>query len=339
MIIDVHGHLVPPDLLVTIRKESGRFPSLRLVEDGAGLAIAFAGGKPSRLDHEGAERRHRPPRLDEPREHRPPGQRRLAGLVRLRAASGRRRGMVPAVQRCSARRRQGRAALRAARKRAAAGRRARCHGAQGGDGGRLPGRHDLDPAARHRQRARRRRPRPVLGGGGRDRCRHPHSPELRRRRFARERLRPRQRRRPYQRRHRRDGAAPLQRPRHALPQRPHLRAHGRRRPAVPARPPHPQRQDHARGRRPGRRARPHLHRHYPARPAGAAICRGDDRRRSCDDGLRRAVPDRRRSAREDHRGRRACRPIRWRRSPAAWPASCSGSDDRRWTSLRVSAAC
>src|SRR3954469_3088694 len=48
MIIDVHGHLVPPDLLATIRKESSRFASLRLVEDGAGLALAFAGGKPSR---------------------------------------------------------------------------------------------------------------------------------------------------------------------------------------------------------------------------------------------------------------------------------------------------
>jgi aminocarboxymuconate-semialdehyde decarboxylase len=48
MIIDVHGHLVPPDLLAAIRKERGRFPSLRLVEDGGGLALAFAGGKPSR---------------------------------------------------------------------------------------------------------------------------------------------------------------------------------------------------------------------------------------------------------------------------------------------------
>src|SRR5499433_1551965 len=48
MIIDVHGHLVPPDLLAAIRKESGRFPSLRLIEDGTSLAIAFAGGKPSR---------------------------------------------------------------------------------------------------------------------------------------------------------------------------------------------------------------------------------------------------------------------------------------------------
>src|SRR5258708_23880272 len=48
MIIDVHGHVVPRDLIAGIRKESGRFASLRLVEDGAGLAIAFAGGKPSR---------------------------------------------------------------------------------------------------------------------------------------------------------------------------------------------------------------------------------------------------------------------------------------------------
>jgi aminocarboxymuconate-semialdehyde decarboxylase len=48
MIIDVHGHLVPPDLLAAIRKVRGRFPSLRLIEEGGGLAIAFAGGKPSR---------------------------------------------------------------------------------------------------------------------------------------------------------------------------------------------------------------------------------------------------------------------------------------------------
>src|SRR5262245_64228777 len=48
MIIDVHGHLVPPDLLAAIRKERARFPSLRLIEDGGSLALAFAGGKPSR---------------------------------------------------------------------------------------------------------------------------------------------------------------------------------------------------------------------------------------------------------------------------------------------------
>src|ERR1051325_10595968 len=48
MIIDVHGHLFPPAALETIRKEAARFPSIRLVEDGGRLAIAFAGGKPSR---------------------------------------------------------------------------------------------------------------------------------------------------------------------------------------------------------------------------------------------------------------------------------------------------
>ena len=47
MIIDVHGHLVPPDMLAAIRKQSGRFPSLRLIEE-AGLSLAFAGGRPSR---------------------------------------------------------------------------------------------------------------------------------------------------------------------------------------------------------------------------------------------------------------------------------------------------
>ena len=47
MIIDVHGHLVPPDLLAAIRRERGRFASLRLIEE-ASLALAFAGGKPSR---------------------------------------------------------------------------------------------------------------------------------------------------------------------------------------------------------------------------------------------------------------------------------------------------
>jgi aminocarboxymuconate-semialdehyde decarboxylase len=48
MIIDTHGHLVPPDLLAAIGKERARFPSLRLIEDGPSLVLAFAGGKPSR---------------------------------------------------------------------------------------------------------------------------------------------------------------------------------------------------------------------------------------------------------------------------------------------------
>jgi aminocarboxymuconate-semialdehyde decarboxylase len=48
MIIDSHAHLVPPALLDTIRKEQGRFPSLKAIEDGGSLAFAFAGGKPTR---------------------------------------------------------------------------------------------------------------------------------------------------------------------------------------------------------------------------------------------------------------------------------------------------
>ena len=40
--------MIPPDLLTTIRKEGPRLSSLRLIEDPAGLAIAFGGGKPSR---------------------------------------------------------------------------------------------------------------------------------------------------------------------------------------------------------------------------------------------------------------------------------------------------
>jgi aminocarboxymuconate-semialdehyde decarboxylase len=48
MIIDAHAHLIPPDLLTTIRKESGRLPSLRLIEEPAGVALAFGNAKPSR---------------------------------------------------------------------------------------------------------------------------------------------------------------------------------------------------------------------------------------------------------------------------------------------------
>jgi aminocarboxymuconate-semialdehyde decarboxylase len=48
MIVDTHAHLVPPDLLAAIRREQTRFPSLRVIEDGASLAFAVAGGKPTR---------------------------------------------------------------------------------------------------------------------------------------------------------------------------------------------------------------------------------------------------------------------------------------------------
>ena len=48
MIIDTHGHMIPPDLLNTIRKEGGKLSALRIVEDPAGLSLAFGNSKPSR---------------------------------------------------------------------------------------------------------------------------------------------------------------------------------------------------------------------------------------------------------------------------------------------------
>ena len=48
MIVDCHGHLVPSDLLTAIRKDAARFPNVRQIEDGGSLALAFAGGKPTR---------------------------------------------------------------------------------------------------------------------------------------------------------------------------------------------------------------------------------------------------------------------------------------------------
>ena len=48
MIVDCHAHLVPPELLAAIRKNSAKFPSLRLIEDSGSLAFAFAGAKPTR---------------------------------------------------------------------------------------------------------------------------------------------------------------------------------------------------------------------------------------------------------------------------------------------------
>src|SRR5512143_68409 len=48
MIVDCHAHLVPPDLLTAIRKDAAKFPSVKQIEDGGSLALAFAGGKPTR---------------------------------------------------------------------------------------------------------------------------------------------------------------------------------------------------------------------------------------------------------------------------------------------------
>jgi aminocarboxymuconate-semialdehyde decarboxylase len=48
MIVDTHAHFVPADLLASIRRERGRFPALRLIEEGDSLGFAFAAGKPTR---------------------------------------------------------------------------------------------------------------------------------------------------------------------------------------------------------------------------------------------------------------------------------------------------
>src|SRR5271165_4680244 len=48
MIVDCHAHLVPPELLAAFRKDAARFPNARLIEQDGSIAIAFAGGKPTR---------------------------------------------------------------------------------------------------------------------------------------------------------------------------------------------------------------------------------------------------------------------------------------------------
>jgi aminocarboxymuconate-semialdehyde decarboxylase len=45
MIVDCHAHLVPPDLIDSVRKEAKRFPSLKQAETDAGLALTFGAGK------------------------------------------------------------------------------------------------------------------------------------------------------------------------------------------------------------------------------------------------------------------------------------------------------
>src|SRR5215468_5207103 len=48
MIIDAHAHLMPQDLIDAIRKERAKFPSLKVIEQDGSIALAFAGGKPTR---------------------------------------------------------------------------------------------------------------------------------------------------------------------------------------------------------------------------------------------------------------------------------------------------
>lgn len=48
MIIDSHGHLVPPALLQAMKADQSKFPSVRIIEEGGSLAFSFAGAKPTR---------------------------------------------------------------------------------------------------------------------------------------------------------------------------------------------------------------------------------------------------------------------------------------------------
>jgi len=48
MIVDCHAHLVPPELLAAIRKDAAKFPNVKQIEQDGSLALAFAGGKPTR---------------------------------------------------------------------------------------------------------------------------------------------------------------------------------------------------------------------------------------------------------------------------------------------------
>jgi aminocarboxymuconate-semialdehyde decarboxylase len=48
MIIDCHAHLVPQSLIEAVREEVVSFPSVRLVEEGAGFGFSFSGSKPTR---------------------------------------------------------------------------------------------------------------------------------------------------------------------------------------------------------------------------------------------------------------------------------------------------
>jgi aminocarboxymuconate-semialdehyde decarboxylase len=48
MIIDCHGHLVPPALLTEVRGRAVEFPSVQLVDGQGGFGFSFAGGKATR---------------------------------------------------------------------------------------------------------------------------------------------------------------------------------------------------------------------------------------------------------------------------------------------------
>jgi aminocarboxymuconate-semialdehyde decarboxylase len=48
VIVDSHAHLVPLDLIAAIRRHHARFSSVRVIEEAGSMALAFAGGRPTR---------------------------------------------------------------------------------------------------------------------------------------------------------------------------------------------------------------------------------------------------------------------------------------------------
>ena len=48
MIVDSHAHLSPQSLINAIRRERSRFPSVRVIEEGDSIALAFGNAKPTR---------------------------------------------------------------------------------------------------------------------------------------------------------------------------------------------------------------------------------------------------------------------------------------------------
>jgi aminocarboxymuconate-semialdehyde decarboxylase len=48
MIIDCHAHLVPPSLIEDIKSQAAKFPSVRLIEDGASIGFSPPVAKPTR---------------------------------------------------------------------------------------------------------------------------------------------------------------------------------------------------------------------------------------------------------------------------------------------------
>ena len=48
MIVDSHAHFVPAAMLESLRSERGLFPSVKLLAEGGGTRLAFAGEAPTR---------------------------------------------------------------------------------------------------------------------------------------------------------------------------------------------------------------------------------------------------------------------------------------------------